>query len=292
MKSKKYILYSIALFAAAFSACKEETREGITDASNMAKVAIMQTATEVRPGLTTHNPTSLVLGYYFNLDGRRLYSQVMQVNRTTGYFLSSPGSKNLLIDSTRFVADFIQPSANVASVPLNLERGKYYSVFLGGRIQAPDVLVTEDNFTRPVAGKASIRFVHMSPDTGPIDLATGPSTATAANLSTLISNLAFKNASQFVTVDAGGYKLSIRPTGVTTAIPTFTSSVAVNNSQILPTWINMATSTTNEFTLKFESGKVYTMVLRGYQNVNLTNPTQIGSNLNRINVGTVINMYW
>lgn len=291
MKSKKYILYSIALFAAAFSACKEETREGITDAPDMAKVAIMQTATEVRPGLTTHNPTSLVLGYYFNLDGRRLYSQVLQVNRTTGYFLTSPGSKNLLIDSTRYVADFIQPHANVASVPLNLERGKYYSVFLGGRIQAPDVLVTEDNFTRPVAGKASIRFVHMSPDTGPIDLATAPFGTTTAPTA-LISNLAFKNASQFVTVDAGGYRLSIRPTGGTTPIPTFTSSTAITNEQILPTWISMATSTSNEFNLKFESGKVYTMVLRGYQNVNLTNPTQIGSNLNRINVGTVINMYW
>jgi hypothetical protein len=70
------------------------------------------------------------------------------------------------------------------------------------------VIYVDDN-TLPAAGKAHVRFIHLSPDAPAVDVAvtSGP---------ILFSNVAFKEASSYLPVDAGTYDLQVRLAGTTT----------------------------------------------------------------------------
>jgi LPXTG-motif cell wall-anchored protein len=64
--------------------------------------------------------------------------------------------------------------------------------------------ILSDNLATPAAGKAHVRVVHASPDT--------PAVAVKVeNGPTLIPNLAFPNASDYLPVDAGSYDLVVTP---------------------------------------------------------------------------------
>ena len=88
-------------------------------------------------------------------------------------------------------------------ITLKLQSGKYYSVFVAGKKDSLSSLVLEDKLNPPTAGKAKIRFVHLSPDSPALDF----------DLSTdhsLASNLAFKGSTDFYEVDAGSYTTKIK----------------------------------------------------------------------------------
>ncbi len=66
--------------------------------------------------------------------------------------------------------------------------------------------IYNDNLAAPAAGKAHVRVIHASPDAPAVavKVASGP---------TLISSLAFPNASDYLPVDAGTYNLQVTPAG-------------------------------------------------------------------------------
>jgi len=97
----------------------------------------------------------------------------------------------------------------VIDVPaLNLEAGKDYTVAAVGPLAAIEPLVLGDDNTAPAAGKAHIRVVHASPDAPNVDIF-------AEGAGVLIPDLAFKEASAYLPVDAGAYDLEVRPAGTT-----------------------------------------------------------------------------
>lgn len=54
---------------------------------------------------------------------------------------------------------------------LDLQAGKFYSIFLVGASPTQEVMVTEDDMTEPAAGKYKARFVNLVPDPArPIDV--------------------------------------------------------------------------------------------------------------------------
>lgn len=98
----------------------------------------------------------------------------------------------------------------VISATLPLEAGQSYTVVAVGRLADITARVYQDDTSALAAGKARLRVIHASPNTPGVDVAVtgGP---------VLITNLAFPNASDNLTVDAGTYNVEVRPTGTQTA---------------------------------------------------------------------------
>lgn len=129
--------------------------------------------------------------FEFILDNQRVQT-FTYADRRIDYFAAFSGARVAKV----FEANKFDNVLHQAT--LNLQSGKYYSVFIAGKKDSLSSLVLEDNLNRPAAGKAKIRFVHLSPDAPSLDF------DLSADLS-LASNIAFKGSTDFFEVDAGTY---------------------------------------------------------------------------------------
>lgn len=130
--------------------------------------------------------------------------------KNTGYLGLPSGTRNIIVN----VAG---TQTAVLSASQNVDANKSYSVFATGRATASPatlgLLVVEDNLAAPAAGKAHVRFVHLSPDAPAVDIAVtgGP---------VLFPNRAFREFTAFTPVDAGTVNLEVRVAGTqTVALP-------------------------------------------------------------------------
>lgn len=272
-------IISVASVILMLGSCKKD-RAGLTEEPSKAKIAIVNLVTPNRPSSTT--AASGLLGYYLFMDNVRLFTQSLIPNKTTGYLAAEPGNRSIRIDSTETVVNAIKPSAAINSTALQAEAGKYYSVFYTGKVQSPEVVVTTDDLSRPPAGKSKIRVINLSPDAGALDIAGAFTTATTLP-TVLFPNLTYKTQPVFSQIDAGFYKLEVRRSGVATAIGTFTQS-----NQVIPSFIPGGSIQAN-FNMNFESGMVYTLVIRGYATPSLA---AVGQLANPLSVGALINVYF
>lgn len=122
----------------------------------------------------------------------------------TGYLAVGPGTRNVKVNVAGSMT-------TVINADLPLAAGKNYSVFANGPVASIGALVVEDDLTAPAAGKAHVRFVHLSPDAPAVDVAVtgGP---------VLFPNKAFQQYSAFTPVDAGTYDLEVRLAGTNTVV--------------------------------------------------------------------------
>jgi LPXTG-motif cell wall-anchored protein len=94
---------------------------------------------------------------------------------------------------------------------VRIEAGKAYTIAATGKLAEIKPTILTDDLSAPAAGKAHVRVIHFSPDAPAVDIkvAGGP---------TLISNLPFSQASNYLPVDAGSYDLQVTPAGATTVV--------------------------------------------------------------------------
>jgi len=71
-----------------------------------------------------------------------------------------------------------------------------YSLFIIDRLPDIKFMLLPDNLTKPVKGKASVRFANLSPDSEPLTLSIAGNPA-------LITNISFKDYSNAIMVDTG-----------------------------------------------------------------------------------------
>ena len=124
----------------------------------------------------------------------------------TGYVELPAGTRNVKVN----VAN---TTTTVINANLDLQSGLNYTVFAVNTVSSIEPLVLVDDLTLPAAGKAHVRFVHLSPDAPAVDIAVtgGP---------VIFPNVAFKGYQGFAPVDAGTYNLEVRVAGTTTvALP-------------------------------------------------------------------------
>lgn len=281
MRTNKLIIY-MSLFAGLVSACKEETREGLMDAPDKAKIAVINTASPTRP--TATSLTAFPIGYFYSIDGKLMFSQPLISNRTTGYRLVDPGNRVLTFDSVSAVINTNNalPRATVKTVNINAGVNAYHSVYLSGKSQAPEVLVTTDDLTRPESGKAKIRFVHLSPDGPAVDFAGAKGTTLPRAV--LIGNRTYNTSSDFISVDEGFYTFELRAAGSATVI-----STQSRTGEIIPQLGVVSTANVQNFTLLIEPGKIYTLIARGYVN---PSTAVVGQPVFPLSVTGVINSYF
>lgn len=143
----------------------------------------------------------------------------------TGYLGLNAGAHNVKVNVSG-------TSTTVINADVTVSAGSNYSVFACDSVSQISAIVLIDDLTAPAAGKAHVRFVHLSPNAPAVDVA-------VAGGPVLFANTAFKGFSAFTPVDAGTYNLEVRPAGTGTVV------LALNG-------------------VALQAGKIYTVFARGF----------------------------
>lgn len=153
-----------------------------------------------------NTPVAYVSLYHGSPDGPQLDVEVdnKQINANpfdyaeyTGYLRFYTGSRNLQF------GPYASSSVDVDTT-VTFEPGSAYSVFVAGEYEAAEIIVLHDNSNTPASGKAKVRIINLSPDAGNINFTRTDDTDPWA------SNLAFKEATEFMEVDANEFDLQVR----------------------------------------------------------------------------------
>jgi len=194
--------------AVLFTSCKKEE-----DAHDHAKVMVVHSSPDA-PGVD-------VL-----VDGTKVNSAALNFPDNTAYLEVEAGTRNLKVNVAGTTTTVIN-----ADVPFTKDMN--YSVFAVDSVSQISAIVLADDLTAPAAGKAHVRFVHLSPDAPAVDV------AVASTGDVVFGNKAFKEYTAFTPLDAGAYNLDVRVAGTTTV------------ALVLPT-------------ITLEAGKIYTVFAKGF----------------------------
>jgi hypothetical protein len=208
MKKNLSILASALLFASIVlvSSCKKEEHSH----SNVMVVHASPDAPGVDLLVDDSKQNSAALGFPSN----------------TGYLEVESGTRNIKVNVSG-------TTTTVIEADLMFTKDMSYSIFAVDSVSTISPLVLTDDLTAPAAGKAHVRFVHLSPDAPAVDVAVASSGAV------VFGNKAFKEYTAFTPLDAGNYNLDVRVAGTTTV------------ALVLPT-------------ITLEAGKIYTVFAKGF----------------------------
>ena len=210
MKTKISILASVILMSSAvlFTSCKKDE-----DVHEHANVMVVHASPDA-PGVD------------LLVDGTKKNSAALNFPNNTGYLELEAGTRNLKVNVAGTTTTVIN-----ADVPFTKDMS--YSVFAVDSVSVISAIVLTDDLTAPAAGKAHVRFIHLSPDAPAVDV------AVASTGDVVFGNKAFKEYTAFTPLAAGSYSLDVRVAG--------TSTVAL----VLPT-------------ITLEAGKIYTVYAKGF----------------------------
>lgn len=138
-------------------------------------------------------------------------------------------------------------TTQVAEITADFEQNLSYSLFLAGETPETEVIMLTDTVSTPVAGKAHLRVINLSPDAGEIDVFFGENHVTAYPLD-------FKEATAFQYVDNGMRVIQIRDAETDDVL------VTMDDKQLY-------------------DGKYYTLIIRGYRTPPTENTNVLGAQL-------------
>lgn len=159
----------------------------------------------------------------FYLDQNRGNSVPVKSGESLDYIRAYTGKRN-----ASFYFSMNQQKIKTDTVTLKADH--LYSLFLSNVAATPDYLLITDSIAQPEAGKATIRFVNLSPDVQSADLA-----VQGGNV--LASNKGYKGYSGFITV-AGDtqYSFEIRRAGTGTVLSTLTN-IKLRSGSVYTVWL-------------------------------------------------------
>jgi hypothetical protein len=206
-KGNLLILAAVMVFGISMSSCKKE------EVKEYAKILVTHASPDA-PGVD------------LLVDGAKQNSAALTFPNSTAYIQLEAGTRNIKVN----VAG---TTTSVINADLNFSKDKNYSIFAVDSVSKISAIVLEDDLTAPAAGKAHVRFVHLSPNAPAVDVAVASSGAV------VFGDVVFKENTAFTPLDAGAYSLDVRVAG--------TSTVAL----VLPT-------------ITLEAGKIYTVFAKGF----------------------------
>lgn len=155
------------------------------------------------------------------VDDVKVNSSPLTFPNNSAYLEVMPGVRNVKVNVA---------GSNPVVTALNfntpaLEAEKSYSCFAGNAVANIEPILFTDDLTAPAAGKAHVRFIHLSPDAPAVDV------ALAGGGAVVFGNVSFKESSVFTPLDAGTYNLEVRVAGTSTVALTL-PPVTVENGKI------------------------------------------------------------
>jgi hypothetical protein len=151
------------------------------------------------------------------VDGQSAGSGLTFPNNT-GYLEVSSGTRNVKVN----VAG---TSTTVINANLDLTSNTFYTVFAVDSVSKISTVVLADNLTLPAAGKAHVRFVHLSPNAPAVNI-------TLTDGTIVFGNKAFKQATDFTPLDAGTYNLQVRDAATNSAVVLNLNGIALQAGKI------------------------------------------------------------
>lgn len=172
------------------------------------------------------------------VDGVVVNTAALTYPNSTGYVTLNAGTRNIKVNASGTTTSVID--ADVA-----FSAQKNYSIFAANFLNMIEAVVVEDNLTSPAAGKAHVRFLHLSPDAPMVDI-------TLTDGTTVFDDISFKEITAFLPLDASTYNLQVRTADG--------STVVLNLPGIV-----------------LESGKIYTVFAKG--SINGTGGQNLGAEI-------------
>lgn len=210
--SRKWMagLSAVCLLSLLLTSCLKDKNE--TYVPPAAFVQFIQASPGEQPldlYLNTNKVNLLSIGYGDRLDYFRAFSGTRIVN-----IFTHAGMSKIFSDT------------------VNLKTDSVYSMFLINKATNPGLLLLPDSLVKPAAGKASIRFVNVSPDAPAVDLAIKDTTTA------FVSNKAYKGYSSFLPIQGGkSYTFEVRQHGTNTVLATL-ANVNINSGQVYTIWFH------------------------------------------------------
>jgi len=165
------------------------------------------------------------------LDNNRVNSGIFNYGTSIDYFRAFAGKRN--------VNFYVTGTVNrVFSDTVNFSQDNFYSVFLANKASSPELVKLKDTLNRPANGKASVRFVNLSPDAPAVDLVvkTGP---------VVVANKSYKGYSSFVPVTgATTYTFEVHQAGTATVLATLPAT-SLQSGYIYTIWLQGLAHPTN-----------------------------------------------
>jgi hypothetical protein len=140
------------------------------------------------------SPGSLSMNFYLN--GLFITGPSLFYTERSGYIQNYVGTM-------KFDAVVGGTNQLINTMIVDLGSAKYYSMFLVGLNKSPELVFMQDDLSGPAAGKAKVRFVHLSPDAAVLDLS-------IKGASKLFNAQVFKSASNFVEIDPKTYVFQLQ----------------------------------------------------------------------------------
>jgi hypothetical protein len=140
------------------------------------------------------------------------------------YLASRDGSHKIEVRATGASQDVINATVNLAN-------RKDYTVLAVDLLANITALVLTDDNTPPAAGQIKLRLVHASPSAGNVDIYVEAPGTDINTVSPTLTNVAFKDASTYLSVPAGSYEVFITQT-TTKNIAFDSGSLAISAGQI------------------------------------------------------------
>jgi len=192
---------------------------------------------------------SVAYDFYFN--DAKFNTQPLNYPANSGYVALKPANYTIKVAAV----NTINP---LASGSYGINGGKSYSVFtydtlLAGKIK---LFATEDDLTAPAAGKAKVRFFHLSPVSLAVDILANDSVVFANR--SYADNVSNNAKGAFISVNAGVYTVKVKLAGSSPAIPAL---LTMNN-------------------ISFSDGVIYTIFAKGKVN---------GTGVNALGADVIIN---
>ncbi len=216
MKKIKLAFLGLAALSFAFVSCTDDE----TPTAETAKVNVVH-ASPNAPGVD------------LLVDGVKVNSSALAFPDNTGYLSVNAGARNFKVNVTG-------TSTTVIDVTPTLTKDANYTVFAIDSVSKISPLLLVDDLTAPAAGKAHIRFIHLSPNAPAVDVSVVGQAAGVGIFTNRSFNKTITAAQYaFTPVDAATYDLEVRVAGTTT--------VALNLPDITLT-----------------AGKIYTVFAKGF----------------------------
>ncbi len=140
------------------------------------------------------SPGPLVIHFFLN--NNLINGPALGYGQESRYIITTSGSR-------KFDAATGGTFNSLVADTVNMEKDKYYSMFVTGLNNSLSTFFTDDDLSLPPSGKAKIRFINLSPDGGTFTLASKGGTV-------LFPAQAYKTASKFTVVEPSAYMFELR----------------------------------------------------------------------------------
>lgn len=174
-----------------FSSCKDDDDDSTPSPAGSGKMMIIHASPDA-PGVD------------LLLDGTKINTADVEYLDYTPYLSVTAGTRNVKVNVAGTSTTALQ-----ANLPIS--NAKNYSLFAVDSVSKLSGLFIEDDLSAPAAGKAHVRFIHLSPDAPAVDVA-------LAGGAVVFGNKSFKEFTAFTPLDAMTYNLEVRLAGTSTVV--------------------------------------------------------------------------